>query len=304
MQPSSSPVNHAQTIRTLYDQALNRRNFGLIDGLFAPQIAMPPTELVLAREQVKANIVGQLTALGDRQYQVIDLIADGDLVAVRTRSIATHTAPVYNAPPTGRRFVEQEITFYRFTDGLVSSIRAFVDPLPAFAFLTAPDPSKVPLGLWTDQGPVPESGFRVAPHQAAAYVRMVLGQLQRRQIGLVDECFSPAFVIHGLVPGQAANRDTMKQNYTGMWAAFSDWSETIEEIVSNGSRVAVVTRTQGTHTGPFGGIAPTGRKIDLWSGTIYELGPGPAPGTFVFTASWGVVPAGMLLAQLGALKTA
>ncbi len=305
MHPSSSPAQHAHTIATFYEQALNRRNFGLIDGLLAPHVAFPPTsDLVVPRDKVKANIAAQLAGLPDRQYQVIDVIADNDLVAVRTRVKGTHTAVLYNAPPTGRPFVEQEITFYRFTNGLVSEIRAFVDPLPAFAYLTAPDPTKVPLGLWTEQGPVRESGFRIAPHQAVSYARMVLGQIQRRQLGLVDECFSPAFVIHGLVPGQPANRDTLKQNYAGMWAAFADWSETIEDIVSNGTRVAVVTRTQGTHTGQFAHLAPTRRRIDLWSATIYELGPGPAPGSFVFTATWGVVPAGTLLAQIGALKTA
>lgn len=305
MQPGSSPAHHAHAIATFHDQALNRRNLAIIDGLFAPQIAFPPTPgLAVPREQMKANIAAQLTGLPDRQYQLLDVIADNDLVAVRTRSVATHTAPVYNVPPTGRRFVEQEINFYRFTNGVVSELRAFVDPLQAIMQLTAPPSQPVQLGLWNDPGAPREPGFRIPPHQAASYVRMVFGQISRRQLGLVDECFSPAFVMHGMGPGVPADREAYKQNHAVMWAAFPDMSETIEEIVSNGSRVAVVTRNQGTHTGQFLSFAPTGRRVDLWSASIFELGQGPAPGTFVFTAVWSVAPTGVLLQQIGAFGPA
>lgn len=89
-----------------------------------------------------------------------------------------------------------------------------------------------------------------------------------------------------------------------MWAAFPDMVDTIEDIVSNGSRVAIVTRTQGTHAGPFLNFAPTGRRVDIWAASIFELGQGPAPGTFVFTAAWGVAPTGVLLQQIGAFGAA
>ncbi len=305
MQPGSSPAHHAQAIATFHDQVLNRKDFGLIDGLFAPQIAFPPTPgLVVPREQMKGSIAGQLAGLPDRQYQLIDVIADNDLVAVRTRSIATHTAPVYGVPPTGRRFVEQEINFYRFTNGVVSELRACLDPLQAVMQLTAPPSQPPPLGLWTDTGPIRESGFRIPPHQAMSYARMVLGQIDRRQLALVDECFSPAFVRHGLGPGVRADREAYKQNSIMMWAAFPDVTTTIEDIVSNGSRVAIVSRSQGTHAGQFLNFAPTGRRIDLWSASIFELGQGPAPGTFVFTALWSVAQTGVLLQQIGAFGAA
>ena len=306
MQPGPSPAHHAHAIATFHDQVLNRRNFGLMDGLFGPQIAFPPTPgLVATRDQMKAAIAGQLGGLADRQYQIIDVIADNDLVAVRSRAIGTHTAPVYNVPPTGRRFVEQEINFYRFTNGVVTELRAFVDPLQAIMQLTAPpNAPPPPLGLWSDAGPVRESGFRIPPHQAVAYTRTVLGQIARRQLALVDECFAPGFVMHGMPAGQPADREAYKRNYGIMWAAFPDASESIEDIVSNGTRVAVVLRVQGTHTGPFLSLPPSGRRIDLWSSAIYELSQGPAPGTFVFTQCWSVTPTATLMQQIGAFGAA
>jgi predicted ester cyclase len=301
MQPGSSPAHHANAIATFHDQALNRRNLAVIDGLFAPQIAFPPTPgLVATRDQVKANIAAQLTGIPDRQYQILDVIADNDLVAVRTRSVATHTAPVYSVPPTGRRFVEQEINFYRFTNGVVSEMRAFLDPLQAIMQLTAPPSQPVQLGFWSDPWPPREPAFRIPPHQAAAYARMVLGQIWRQKLALVDECFSPAFVMHGVPPGNPVDREAFKHNRARMWEAFPDLTETLEDIVSNGSRVAIISRAQGTHTGPFLSFPPTGRPINFATASIFELGQGPAPGTFVFTAVWSVSPIGELFKQIGA----
>lgn len=61
-------------------------------------------------------------------------------------------------------------------------------------------------------------------------------------------------------------------------SSFPDLQHTVEEMIAEGDRVAVKFSARGTHTGPWQGVAPTGRPIQYsgitWArvarGRIYE----------------------------------
>lgn len=46
-------------------------------------------------------------------------------------------------------------------------------------------------------------------------------------------------------------------------SAFPDYKVNVERIVAEGNRVAVLSTFGGTHTGPFMGIPPTGRGVQV-----------------------------------------
>ena len=46
--------------------------------------------------------------------------------------------------------------------------------------------------------------------------------------------------------------------------AFPDRVDVMERVIADGDRVGLLFRVTGTHTGHFFGIAPTGRKIDVY----------------------------------------
>jgi predicted ester cyclase len=46
-------------------------------------------------------------------------------------------------------------------------------------------------------------------------------------------------------------------------AAFPDLRLTIEDQVGSGDRIAFRWHATGTHTGPLGGVPPTGRRVAL-----------------------------------------
>ena len=65
------------------------------------------------------------------------------------------------------------------------------------------------------------------------------------------------------------------QRYVGAFlAAFPDLAHTVDEMVAEGDRVVAAFTAQGTHTGPWHGIAPTGKAIRYSGVTIARLEEG------------------------------
>jgi steroid delta-isomerase-like uncharacterized protein len=58
-----------------------------------------------------------LEAFPDFAITVHAIIAEGDLVALRTSGRGTHRGPFFGIPPTGRSIVFHETNFNRFRDG-------------------------------------------------------------------------------------------------------------------------------------------------------------------------------------------
>ena len=107
----------------------------------------------------------------------------------------------------------------------------------------------------------------------------------------------PGFVSYGTA-GQALDADGMRAMITEFRTAFPDIEVAAVDVVADGDRIAWRVDGYGTHTGPFLGIPPTGRRVRLlgvdlavvedarirthWSGedlagVLMQLGALPAP---------------------------
>src|SRR5207249_3573521 len=78
-------------------------------------------------------------------------------------------------------------------------------------------------------------------------------------------------------------------------AAFPDWYSTVEELVAEGDSVVERWTGRGTHRGPFQGIAPTGRQVEVPGVVFYRIQNGKI---VEFRGSFDGL---RLLEQLGAL---
>ena len=128
-----------------------------------------------------------------------------------------------------------------------------------------------------------------------AVVRRAFGEVAMGDMNIVDEIIAPEFVRHDLAGGpEAHGPDGVKRLIAGLRAGFPDLQTTIEDIFSDGDRVVVRFTASGTHSGPFMGIAPTGREA-TWSGVnIYRVSGGRIRETWQLPDGLG------LLRQLGA----
>lgn len=93
--------------------------------------------------------------------------------------------------------------------------------------------------------------------------------------------------------GQAAGIDVIRNYLQGLKAGFPDFTWTIEQVIAEGDRVAVMNRVSGTHLGDFGGLAATGNRVDFRAFQIYRIQDGK------LAEHWEVADFAAFQAQLG-----
>ncbi|HLX35453.1 MAG TPA: ester cyclase [Candidatus Limnocylindrales bacterium] len=112
-------VNKA-VVRRFVVEIFGHQDLDAVDELvgedFSPHTwgPMPPGRKPL-REAMRRAAAG----VSDATFEIHQLIAEGDLVAARLTSSATHTGTFMGIPPTGRRYSIDEIHIFRLRDGQV-----------------------------------------------------------------------------------------------------------------------------------------------------------------------------------------
>lgn len=94
--------------------------------------------------------------------------------------------------------------------------------------------------------------------------RIWIEGLNRGDVSAADSVFAPDCVVH--ITGVAEplrGVGPWKDLVAGLLRAFPDLHLTIEDQLVQGDRVAFRWRATGTHTGPLGAAAPTGRPVAL-----------------------------------------
>lgn len=76
--------------------------------------------------------------------------------------------------------------------------------------------------------------------------------------------------------------------------AFPDRTDMVEEIIADGDMVGLLFKLTGTHKGNFFGIAPTGKRIDVYETGLFRLVDGK------IVESWFMADEVLLLRQIGA----
>jgi steroid delta-isomerase-like uncharacterized protein len=94
--------------------------------------------------------------------------------------------------------------------------------------------------------------------------RVWIEGLNRGDVSAADAAFAPDCVVHNTgVADQLRGVDAWKNLMAGFLRAFPDLHITVEDQLIQGDQVAFRWRATGTHTGPLGAAAPTGRPVVL-----------------------------------------
>ncbi len=73
----------------------------------------------------------------------------------------------------------------------------------------------------------------------------------------------PDHIYHPPAGGAPMDRPGRQADEAPFFAAFSDIEPVIEDQIAEGNCVATRVTMRCTHTGPYGGVAPTGRRITI-----------------------------------------
>lgn len=120
-------MNNKEIIRTLYDQALNKRNFTLLnDYVSADFTGVQGTK---GPEGFAGNVVPLINAFPDIRWEIEDLIEEGNKIVVRWKWEGTQTGQYRNIPATGKKITNTAIAIYEFKDGKIANLHVQTDRL-------------------------------------------------------------------------------------------------------------------------------------------------------------------------------
>jgi len=114
----------------------------------------------------------------------------------------------------------------------------------------------------------------------------------------IDKYLAEDFVEHEEIPGMGATRDTPRQLFTMMQAAFTDFHVDVHDLLQEGDKVVARVSFVGTHTGEFMGLPASGKRVGINAIDILQFRGGRC------VAHWGVSDMAGALAQLGAAPPA
>jgi steroid delta-isomerase-like uncharacterized protein len=98
--------------------------------------------------------------------------------------------------------------------------------------------------------------------------------VNRLDTTLIDQFCHPDIVSHEPSGDRRGIEEGPKAAFELFKGGLPDLHITIEDMLAEGDRVAVRWTATGTHTGPFLGIAPTQKRMNLPAMYIYRLSEG------------------------------
>lgn len=110
----------------------------------------------------------------------------------------------------------------------------------------------------------------------------------------VDKYLAEDFIEHEEVPGMGTTRDTPRQLFKMMHAAFTDFHVDVHDLLQDGDKVVARISFVGTHTGEFMGVPASGNPVTINAIDILQVRDDQC------VAHWGVMDMAGALAQMGA----
>lgn len=95
-------------------------------------------------------------------------------------------------------------------------------------------------------------------------IRQLADRLSAKDLDSALTFFGPSYVEHAAVPGMPRGVEAVRAYFSMLFAGFPDARATILDLIAEGDKVVMRANSEGTHTGSFMGIPPTGKHAK-WS---------------------------------------
>jgi predicted ester cyclase len=119
-------------VRRYIEEVVNHRDLDAIEEVLAPDYL---NHAAVAEHQhgiagAKHILDWLIGAFPDFRFEIEDIVAEGDMVAVRATATGTHEGrELWGIQPTGRRFAVQQVHWMRVADGRLAEHWAVRDDL-------------------------------------------------------------------------------------------------------------------------------------------------------------------------------
>src|SRR3984957_13482034 len=103
-----------------------------------------------------------------------------------------------------------------------------------------------------------------APRTPADVARAVFDAVSRKDPDGVAATGAPGYVDDFVAIGEIRGHEAVRAFFRELFAAFPDFTRTVDRVGADDTSAVVQWHAGGTFTGgPFQGIAPTGRRVDI-----------------------------------------
>lgn len=130
-------------VRRWLEEGDNEARFEVADEIFAASFVChhpAAPEPLVGPGSVKALAAELHAAFAGYGGEILDMVAEGDRVAVRWRCGGTHRAPFMGMPATGRTVSVAGMSIYRIAEGRIVEAWYSADMLGLLQQLQAPSP--------------------------------------------------------------------------------------------------------------------------------------------------------------------
>ncbi len=113
-----STEDNKALMRRAYEEIYNQKNLAVLYELCVPGFVVHyPSRTLQDLEAYKHFVSLLFSAFPDGQYNIEDMIAEGDRVVVRHTFRGTHLGDFMGIPPTGKRITTTAIVITRIANG-------------------------------------------------------------------------------------------------------------------------------------------------------------------------------------------
>jgi steroid delta-isomerase-like uncharacterized protein len=116
----------------------------------------------------------------------------------------------------------------------------------------------------------------MSTQQNKAILKRFISEVNKGNFNVMDELFAEDLVDWYPSPGATPSREGFKQNLIGTRKTFPDFHWSLEDIIAEGDKVVYRLMMQGTDTGGFMGMPPTGKKVSFAGISILRFAHGKA----------------------------
>jgi steroid delta-isomerase-like uncharacterized protein len=157
--------------------------------------------------------------------------------------------------------------------------------------------SLTPLILLGNEALAQNKKTMTTPKENKAFVQRVMEDgVNKGDIEFLREVMVPNYARHSQATTEMPEirgREQMIDFFQAVFGAFPDWHEEIELMVAEDDKVAYITTGTGTHTGPWGDLPITGKKVKIVNFIVHRIQNGKIAETWT---GWDNVA---FLAQIG-----
>ena len=128
-------IDNARILAEFMEAVWNRGDANAVDRFVADEYMIhsdpgdPWDGATLSRTGFKERLAASRAPFPDLHFEMAEVIADGERVAIAWTMRGRQTGPLGPLPPTGRRIEVQGMTVYYFRDGRITGHRQVVDRL-------------------------------------------------------------------------------------------------------------------------------------------------------------------------------